>query len=113
PFVASLKELQANISQLTAIFQEAGATAEEYAALQELIALKQQQLIDQASANYRSTFYSDAENAAFARQTISSTLTPLGYGHVDTVEEYKALVEATDALANPELYGTLMDLSDE
>jgi len=113
PFAASLKEMQAGFTELTAIFVEAKASAEEYAQLQEFIALRQKQLVDQAMANYRSTFYSDAENTAYARQTISSTLTPLGYGNIATVAQYRALVEATDALANPELFGALMDLSDE
>ena len=113
PFAAAMKQLGREMAELEAIFQRAGATAEEYGQLQQFIAMQQQALIDQASANYRSTFYSDAENVAFARQTISSTLTPMGHGNVDTVAEYKALVEATDALADPELYGALMELSDE
>lgn len=113
PFAAQLKAMGTQFTQLTAIFAEANATAEEYAALQAYITQQQQALIDQASATYRSIFNTDAQNVAYAQQQISATLTPLGYGSVDTVEEYKALVEATDALANPELYGALMDLADE
>lgn len=113
PFLTQLRELKSEIDDLTAIFAEAGATAEEYAMLQAYIAQQQQALIDQASSSYRSTFFSDAENVAYAKQQISAKLTPMGYGSVDTVPEYKALVAATDPLANPELYGTLMDLADE
>lgn len=113
PFAAQMKELSAYFDELNEIGKQYGATVEELGKIQELQQLKVAQLIAQASASYRSTFYTDAENVAYAKQTISSTLTPMGYGSVDTVAEYKALVEATDALANPELYGALMDLADE
>ncbi|MDR7101527.1 hypothetical protein [Croceicoccus sp. BE223] len=113
PLVVGLEDIADRFAQLKEIFTEAGASAEEFGQLQELMTRQQQALIDQISANYRSTFYTDAENLKFAKQTIKDTLTPLGKGSVDTVAEYKKLVEATDALANPELYGALMELADE
>lgn len=113
PFSSALKELADQFSEISSIAREAKASTEELAQVQALLVQKQQALVDQAMANYRSTFYSDAQNTAFAKQTISSTLTPLGYGNVDTVAGYKALVEATDALANPALFGALMELTDE
>lgn len=113
PLVVGLEDIADRFAQLKDIFTEAGASAEEFGQLQELMTRQQQALIDQVSANYRSTFYTDAENLKFAKQTIRDTLTPLGKGSVDTVAEYKKLVEATDALKDPELYGALMELADE
>ncbi|MDR7102996.1 hypothetical protein [Croceicoccus sp. BE223] len=113
PLVVGLEDIADRFAQLKEIFTEAGASAEEFGQLQELMTRQQQALIDQISANYRSTFYTDAENLKFAKQTIKDVLTPLGKGSVDTVAEYKKLVEATDALTNPELYGALMELADE
>jgi|GEM_PF-1258941 len=113
PFTAELKALQAQLASISEIAREAGASTEELAKVQEWMVRQQQQLINQAMASYRSTFYSDAENAAFAKQTISNTLTPLGHGNVKTVAQYRKLVESTDPLANPELFGALMELSDE
>lgn len=113
PFAAEMAALGERMEYLTGVFAEAKATTEEYAKLQEWLTLQQQKLIEQAGATYRANFNSDAENMAYARKTISDTLTPLGFGDVNTVEKYKALVAATDALANPELYGALMELADE
>jgi hypothetical protein len=115
PFSAALREMQASIAELSRVFSEAGATAEEFAALQQLQANKLRELIDQAGATYRSTFFTDAESLAFAKDRISSVLTPLGFGGVDTVEEYKALVSSVDmaSQAGLDLFGTLMNLADE
>lgn len=113
PFQAALADMQTQFDKLKTVFDEAGATAEEYAQLQELLAKRQQEVVDRAMDAYRSTFFSDEENLARARQTIQSTLDPLGFGSIDSVDEFRALVEATDALANPELFGALMELVDE
>jgi hypothetical protein len=112
PFVAALNDLRGTFAGITDLAQEAGASTAELAKVQEFMVQRQQQLIDQAMASYRSTFFTDAENLAAAKGRIASTLGPLGHGSVDTVAEYKALVAATDALANPELFGALMELVD-
>lgn len=115
PFTAALREMQAGFAELTKVFNEAGATAGEFAVLQELQARRLQEIVDQASSSFRSTFFTDAEKLTFAKDQISSVLTPLGFGGVDTVEEYKALVAGVDmaSQAGLELFGTLMTLTDE
>lgn len=112
PFVSALDAMKAEFDELKAIFTEAGASAAEFADLQEYFTRQQQRLVEEMMSSFRSTFYSDAENAAFARQQIAAKLGPMGLGHIDTVAEYRALVEATDAFANPELFGALMELVD-
>lgn len=112
-FTAALGDLKQEFDSIAVLAREAGASTEELASIQEFMIRKQRDLIEQAMAGYRSTFLSDAENLAFARKTITDTLTPLGFGNVTTVDQYKALVSATDALANPELFGALMELTDE
>lgn len=113
PLVGGLEDLAAKFKELQAIFTEAGASAEEFAQLQEYMTKQQQALIDSISSTYKSLFLTDKEALAAAKKTIKDTLAPLGKGSVDTVAEYKALVKATDALKDPELYGTLMELADE
>ncbi|MBO9602539.1 MAG: hypothetical protein J7496_08535 [Novosphingobium sp.] len=113
PFAQSLKDLSDQFAEINEIAIEAKASTAELAEVQGLLVQKQQELIDQASANYRATFYTTDQNVAYAKKTISDTLTPLGYGTVDTVAEYTKLVAATDPLKDPALYGALMDLSDE
>lgn len=113
PFKNSLDQLAAEFDKLKGIFDEAGATAEEYGKLNELLTRRQMELIESAMSSYRSTFYTDEQNLAAAQQKIRSTLDPLGFSTVDTVAEFMALVEMTDALTDPELFGALMELVDE
>ncbi|MEO1488774.1 MAG: phage tail length tape measure family protein, partial [Pseudomonadota bacterium] len=114
PLIAELAALEAEMNDLDRLFGEAGATAEQYADLQALQIRRTQEILDAAAQSYRSTFFTDAENLAAAQGQISSTLTPLGLSDVDTVAEYRALVEAQDltTAAGRELYGTLLDLVD-
>ena len=113
PLKAEIDAVNRRFSELQAILREAGATTEEFAMAAQYQQQVMQQLIAQASATYRSIFYTDAQNVDFAKQQIAATLGPMGLGHIDTVAEYMREVENTDPLAEPEKYGALMELADE
>lgn len=112
PFKASLDALQKTFADQAKVYQELGATTEQLTQLQQYQQQQLQQLVSQASSQYLSVFGTTAQQTAAAKAQISATLTPLGYGNVDTVAEYTKLVNATDPLKDPELYGALMSLVD-
>lgn len=115
PLGYELEQLGKKGADLRKIFAEAKATTEEYAQLEQLLAMQRQQAIDQAGASFRSAFFTPEEQAAYARKIIAQTLTPLGYGAVDTVAGFKALVQGLDLTteAGVTLYGQLMTVADE
>lgn len=115
PLFAEMRDLRKNFGDLEQIFREAGASTQEFAQLQAEQQRQLRELIEDAGAGYRDAFFTDEQNAAFARQQISRTLTPLGYGGVDTVDEYTALVNGIDTTteAGMKLYGSLVSVADQ
>jgi hypothetical protein len=100
--VGQVKEVRAQFEQYISIMKEAGAATEDLARVQQMQADQIQAIIAAAGESFRATFYSDAQNVAFAKQQIASVLGPLGRTDIDTVAKYiaeveKAQLDSTDA----------------
>lgn len=114
--VSQVKAVRAQFEQYISVMKQAGAATEDLARVQAMQAEQIKAIIAAAGDSYRSQFYTDSENVAFAQQQIKAVLDPLGKGAIDTVAEYMREVERaqTDTSdAGLAYLGTLYELADQ
>lgn len=114
--VTQVRAIRSQFQQYISVMKQAGASVQDLTRVQEMQVQRINQLIAQAGDSYRSTFYTDSQNVAFAQQQIHAVLDPLGKGAIDTVAEYMAAVEAAQkdtSEAGLAWLETLYGLSDE
>jgi hypothetical protein len=94
PLVASMKALDDEFAKLLDVFEEAKASTEDYAKLQELLALKQKELTEQAFAPLRSMLDDLKGQADEAGSAVRSAFESVLSRETDAIGAYQAAVTA-------------------
>jgi len=113
PLGFALDGVAKKFADLRGIFAEAGATTEDYAQLEQLLASERKKAIDDISQAYNDRFFSDAEKLAKSQAAVTAEMQRLGLAGVTTKDQFKAVVAGIDLTsdAGVKLYGSLMQIA--
>lgn len=96
PLSAAFHTIAKEADQLREIFTTAGASAEEYAQLEQLVQEKRKAAIVSLSEEFNDRFYTDAEKLAKSTAEVNAEMMRLGLASVTTKEAFRSIVEGLD-----------------
>lgn len=109
PAKASMSELTKQFSNLIDIFEEAGASAADYAQLQQLMADKQREIIEQAFDPIRTMLDDLKAKATEAGDRVRTAFDAVIQREADAVAAYQAAIEAKQQAARQKAIESLQD----
>jgi hypothetical protein len=109
PAKASMSELTKQFENLIDIFEEAGASAADYAQLQQLMADKQREIIEQAFEPIRTMLDDLKAKATEAGDRVRTAFDAVIQREADAVAAYQAAIEAKQQAARQKAIESLQD----